>query len=555
VIKPPYSKKGKTVRVKEVVSLVDVMPTVLGYLGMEKPAHLQGVDLSLAGKKGFQLDVARQVYCEAMLPTKYGCNPLLGLVTSGHKYIDTTDSELYDLNEVPLEKNNLLNKDAKRAKVMKSQLQEMSLQMISGGNENTQTSLDQESLKKLESMGYVGGGVATSLVLDKDLPDPKDLLDYHEHFQQVLYYSYHHETKKVKKLLEKMMVEWPEIAETWKRAATLAYEEKKYAEAISAMNTYMQKLDLNGTAKQKEDAYSASESILPQNIIGKSYLALADYENAILNFKKAIQLGKKETNIYLDLGISYFELKQYQVALGHFLTFFKNNNASQEAHHNLAATYEKLENYSSALFYLNHLRDLNPTWPGIDYAIKRMAELDKFLTPLFTQRSKQPTHKTVHYQIAVEYLKSGMGALAVTYLEKQLVVDGNAEKTLRMISTVCYQQNDEKKAYQYWQMLLATVPDDLAVKNNLAWIMATTKNSDVRDPKKALLYAESLCVTEKSSGYLDTYSVALAANNLFDQAIEIAEKAISLAQADDNEAISAMRSRIALFKEQKSYYE
>ena len=111
------------------VSIVDVVPTVLGLLGITSPPQLDGKDLSrLLFEEGEPAH--RYVYCESLWPTKYGCNGLFGLVHDRWKYIWTTRPELYDLMRDPDETTNLADKEFEIAGEQQAQLRKMLLQRV-----------------------------------------------------------------------------------------------------------------------------------------------------------------------------------------------------------------------------------------------------------------------------------------------------------------------------------------------------------------------------------------------------------------------------------------
>lgn len=105
IVKPPRGARGR--RVEEAVSLVDIVPTVLGQLGLRAPPGVQGSDLGrcLAGKSG---PVRRHpLYGESLYPTVFGCSPLHTLTEGRWKYIRAPKPELYDLARDRGETNNL----------------------------------------------------------------------------------------------------------------------------------------------------------------------------------------------------------------------------------------------------------------------------------------------------------------------------------------------------------------------------------------------------------------------------------------------------------------
>ena len=159
--------------VHDQVCLVDVMPTILDLLGMPVHDDLDGI--SLIDKAD---DDRSSVYIETIHPKiQHGWAPLIGLRRQDHKLILAPESELYDLRRDPGEENNLHERQPKLAKELFEEL----VNLVGAADPYMATAveqnldMDEETLRKLESLGYVGGGAA----IDEppaSLPDPKKMI-------------------------------------------------------------------------------------------------------------------------------------------------------------------------------------------------------------------------------------------------------------------------------------------------------------------------------------------------------------------------------------------
>ena len=112
------------------------------------------------------------------------------------------------------------------------------------------------------------------------------------------------------------------------------------------------------------------------------------------------------------------------------------------------------------------------------------------------------------------------------------------------------------EALQQYRAVTDVAPQHPMALNNLAWLLATLPQADARKPQEAVALAERLCeMTSYSEPLsLDTLSVALAANEQFERAIEHLEKAIVLAERSGI-STERMQSRLRLFRAGKPYVE
>jgi tetratricopeptide (TPR) repeat protein len=99
------------------------------------------------------------------------------------------------------------------------------------------------------------------------------------------------------------------------------------------------------------------------------------------------------------------------------------------------------------------------------------------------------------------------------------------------------------------QQGLEANPGDAGILNQIGWFYATVEPSTLRDPAKALDYAQRAVAASdgRDANILDTLAEAHYANRDFDAAIEAEEKAMKLAPD-----VEAFRNRLQKFREAKA---
>lgn len=160
--------------VSEQARTIDLLPTVLSLLNGDVPAASQGVDLipAIQGKS-----VAPTVsYGESLYPkTNMGWAELRSIRTLRWKYIRAPRSELYDLQNDPEERTNVIQKHAEEARQLEQEL--VKLTATGPGKPPEQIGLkamNAETERQLRSLGYATGRGAAKLQLTGEGADPKD---------------------------------------------------------------------------------------------------------------------------------------------------------------------------------------------------------------------------------------------------------------------------------------------------------------------------------------------------------------------------------------------
>lgn len=108
-----------------------------------------------------------------------------------------------------------------------------------------------------------------------------------------------------------------------------------------------------------------------------------------------------------------------------------------------------------------------------------------------------------------------------------------------------------------WRESARLDPGYLTVANNLAWLLATSPELDVRRPAEAVGYAErARSLAGEDPSVLDTLAAAYAAAQRFDEASSTAQRAAELAEASGDDALAAgIRERLALYRSHHAYVD
>ena len=181
IIRLPEQAAARTVA--DPVSLVDLMPTVLGAVGVEIPSQVQGHSL-LSELRGGQVESVRDrvLYGETFLPRiHFNWSELRGSENAKYHFIDAPRPELYDLAKDPGEVHNLFAEKKAVAEEMRAKLVGMIRDYSAGKEMAEKTGLDPALMERLKALGYAGfSGGSDPTISSRDLPDPKDRVATYE---------------------------------------------------------------------------------------------------------------------------------------------------------------------------------------------------------------------------------------------------------------------------------------------------------------------------------------------------------------------------------------
>jgi tetratricopeptide (TPR) repeat protein len=110
---------------------------------------------------------------------------------------------------------------------------------------------------------------------------------------------------------------------------------------------------------------------------------------------------------------------------------------------------------------------------------------------------------------------------------------------------------DPQRAVSHYREALRAVPQHLEATNNLAWILATTEQSELRDPKAAIELAKAVLPLDPNSpAILDTLAAAYAAAGRLPEAVATQRHAIASLSTFDKAIVADFQTRLLHYQSQ-----
>jgi choline-sulfatase len=179
VIKLPRQKSAGR-RVAAPVQHIDLVPTILDAVKLPPRPALHGRSLQPLFGGG---TIAEQgLYAEALYPRyHFGWSELYALTDARYAFIRAPRDELYDLQEDPGERQNLVSERGATRFAMRNALD----RLTAGKAIDAPGKVSDEARARLRSLGYVGTAPSTSSA-PADLPDPKDKVQVLERYRAAI---------------------------------------------------------------------------------------------------------------------------------------------------------------------------------------------------------------------------------------------------------------------------------------------------------------------------------------------------------------------------------
>jgi arylsulfatase A-like enzyme/cytochrome c-type biogenesis protein CcmH/NrfG len=360
IIKIPGGPKG--IRINDIAGLIDIVPTVCGSLGIAVPPDVQGKNLNSFLERETTPVEQRYLYCESLMPTKFGFGPFLGLVSGHWKYFHISEPELFDLRQTPIESKNLLNQQTHQARIMQDQLrlilQGDSLRNIAG----SKLEMDEKTINRLQSLGYIAGGaVDENIQFDRNRLDLKEFMKVYNFSSTFYRLALLKKYDKAKKLCNDMLKEQPEMKEPHYYLGLIALYTKDTKDAIRHISKYLENTDSEAEESdiQIKNVYDMANAHL------KLAAALAiegQYEQAIPNYNKALSYNPDMLKANYDLACIYLEQGKISDAVTYYTKVLELNPDFYKAHFYLGDALLRLGKIEKAITHYNKAIVLKPDW-------------------------------------------------------------------------------------------------------------------------------------------------------------------------------------------------
>ncbi len=135
-------------------------------------------------------------------------------------------------------------------------------------------------------------------------------------------------------------------------------------------------------------------------------------------------------------------------------------------------------------------------------------------------------------RLGVAHFKQGSKELATQHFRMARRIEPQTVGPEMMLGQWYEGRGEYEVACRYYVAAMKISPDNLPAMNNLAWLLATCPDDTIRDGEQALRLAKTAAeITQgRHPAALDTWAASLAENGEYDQASQVAQRAVELAK-------------------------
>jgi arylsulfatase A-like enzyme/cytochrome c-type biogenesis protein CcmH/NrfG len=352
IIRLPENAAARVVA--DPVSLVDLMPTVLGAVGLEVPSQVQGrsllSDLREVRDPDDQSGRDRVLYGETFLPRlHFNWSELRGSENTKYHFIDAPRPELYDLAKDPGEVHNLFAEKKAVSEEMRAKLAGMIRDYSAGKELAEKTGLDPDLMERLKALGYAGfSGGGDPTISSRNLPDPKDRIATYELISDAIADSQHDRFQEAIDKLKEVVKTEPNSVPAHYLQGLDYYRLKMYPQAVDEL--------------QKTVQLSPDYALAVFNL-GMAQAHAGQIDAAIATLQRTLQLDATNFEAAYNLGVAFLQKKQAEPAAAAFRQSVTINPELARGHRILGETLLYQNKLDDAIVELRRAVELAPQEP------------------------------------------------------------------------------------------------------------------------------------------------------------------------------------------------
>jgi arylsulfatase A-like enzyme/Flp pilus assembly protein TadD len=408
--------------VKEQTRNIDIVPTILGILKIDakKYEQIQGMDLTplmIGQTETLNVDA----FCQTEIPRlRFGWSNLHSIRDGEWKYIQAPKPELYQVISDAEELNNVIDQHKDKAKELAHRLRKIEEKYASQAEEESSSvELDAESLRKLQSLGYLSSSSSSATKADSKI-DPKDKI---EEFQ---------------------------LVNSSMSGAIKDIEQGRYQNAINKLSKI----------REVNPHFDTMHYYL-----GKAYLAYGEPLKAIEEFKSTLEINDRHLLAHVDAAKAYVALKDFQAAEAILNRGFSNNKNNHIYHYNLGFIYQMKGDQQRALKEYLAARELNPNNPQLYLNISSIFLLreDKEKAAAYLEEALKlnPLHVEANTNLGLLLAEKGDNEEAYNYFKKAAESNPQDFRPYYNLGLICQKlgkRNEARRAFEKVRELRGDVP-------------------------------------------------------------------------------------------------
>ncbi|HEY3838703.1 MAG TPA: tetratricopeptide repeat protein, partial [Bryobacteraceae bacterium] len=228
--------------------------------------------------------------------------------------------------------------------------------------------------------------------------------------------------------------------------------------------------------------------------LGVALIRKGKADEAIAHFEKALRSDPKNGEANADLGVALLHQGKMQEAIPHLEKALTANPGSAELNANLGAALAESGRLDEAIPRLQEAVKLAPDsaelHANLADALSEKGRLDEAIPHLEKAVSLAPESAEHHASLGAALVQTRRFDEAIAHFEKAVALKPDFTQARYYLGNALFLQGRAAAALAEWRQVLHAQPDLVPVLNQAAWVMATSRDTSIRNGAEAVRLAE-----------------------------------------------------------------
>ena len=235
---------------------------------------------------------------------------------------------------------------------------------------------------------------------------------------------------------------------------------KKYFDKgfdLSKLKRYEEAIEQYKLAIQDETSYSSA-----YNNMGVALNELKRYEEAIEQYKLALQYNPSHSTAYYNMGNSLDELKRYEEAIEQFKLAIRYNPSNSTAFYSMGVALRKLKRYKEAIEQYKLAIQYNPSFSDayynmglVLYALRRDEEaIEQFKLAI----QYEPSHPYAYYNMGLALVELNRYEESIEHYKRAIEYNPSNSDAYYNMGVALYELRRYKEAIEQYKLAIQYEP-------------------------------------------------------------------------------------------------
>ena len=233
--------------------------------------------------------------------------------------------------------------------------------------------------------------------------------------------------------------------------------------------------------KVTEEIKKNPKNFVLYNLYGAILADKKNFDKAILNYKKSLEINPNYAEGHNNLGITFFKLGKFIDSINCYQRAIKIKKNFSKPYNNLGLVYKELEKFNESIDSYQQAIKINPDYAeahnNLGVTFKKIGEITKSIDSYKRAIQINPSYAEAYNNIGNSYNVSQKIDDAILNYKKAIKLNKKFPEAYSNLGNLLKEIGKVEEAKKYEDALLIMKPEDIEYKINIKLSMAPIVNS------------------------------------------------------------------------------